>query len=287
MCQLRTVHHVTVGIVADMGEHSIDIGGDLPSFEMPPVLEVVLGLEFQPVADLGAIRLGQLAERWKDRYPVSRELPPLPASPPVGMPGEFPGVFVNMGAPAIRLWLMSANQDQLIQIQRDRLILNWRHPDTQLPYPRYDSLRPAFVDAYDDLRVFMAEKELGEIHPTSVEVSYVNEVVTDGQSPGLATILRGVASYDQRLGPPLVSRVMQVFTANSLPGNLAMLTLTADTQGRGPNSTLITLTYRSAIALGATPEDIMASMDFGHRDVVLGFTEATTESMHEMWGRFS
>lgn len=270
-----------------MGERSTEIVGDLPSFKRPPVVEVVLGLEFQPVANLGAIRLAQLAERWKDRYPVSRELPPLPASPPIGIPGEFPGVFVNVGAPAIRLWVMSTDESQLIQIQRDRLILNWRHSGTELSYPHYDSLRPDFVDAYSDLRVFIAEQKLGEIHPTSVEVSYVNEVLTDGQSLDLAVIMRGVASYDQHLGPPLAGRVMQIFTANSLPGSLAMLTLTADTQGRGPNSTLITLTYRSAIALGAAPEDVMASMDFGHRDVVVGFAEATTESMHEMWGRIS
>jgi uncharacterized protein (TIGR04255 family) len=270
-----------------MREHSTESAGDLPVFERPPVVEVVLGLEFQPVANLGAIGLGQLAERWKGRYPVSQELPPLPSSPPIGMPGEFPGVFVSVGAPAIRLWVMSTDRSQLIQIQRDRLILNWRHSGSELPYPHYDALRAEFVDAYNDLRIFLAERGLGAIQPTSVEVSYVNEVVTDGQPPDLAAILNGVASYNQRLAPPLASRVMQVFAANSLPGHLARLTLTADTQGRGPNSTLMTLTYRSAIALGATLEDIMASMDLGHRDVVLGFTEATTETMHETWGRTS
>jgi uncharacterized protein (TIGR04255 family) len=272
--------------MGDGSERSADIAGDLPAFGRPPVIEVVLGIEFQPVPNLGAIRLGQLAERWKDRYPVAQELPPLPASPPIGMPGEFPGVFVNVGAPAIRLWVMSTDQSQLIQIQRDRLILNWRHSGNESPYPHYNALRPHFADAYSDLRTFLAEHELGAIHPTSVEVSYVNEVVREGQSPDLAAILRGVASYNHHLGLPLASRVMQVFTANS-PENPATLTLTADTPGRKPNGTLITLTYRSAIALGAAQEDIMATMDLGHRDVVVGFTEATTESMHETWGRIS
>lgn len=259
----------------------------LPSFSQPPVVEVVLGFEFQPIAEFGAIKLAQLAATWKDRYPRVQELPPLPMNPPIGTPDQFPAMFVNIGAPAIRLWLFGpADDSQLLQIQRDRLILNWRRASDD-PYPHYDTLRPQFAQALTDLTRFVREQDLGGIQASAVEVSYVNEATAVGGESSLGGILRGVATADHHLGAPAASRFMQAHDARSPHDIPATLTLTADLPGRAPDSTLITLTYRGALPLDATQEDVMATMDVGHRDVVVGFAESTTDRMHQVWGRRS
>jgi uncharacterized protein (TIGR04255 family) len=268
---------------ADAGAEHVEV---LPTFDRPPVVEVVLGFEFQPVAEFGAVRLAQLAMLWQARYPVVQEQQPLPMSPPIGVPGQFPAMFVNIGAPAIRLWLLSEDGSLLLQLQRDRLILNWRHASSD-PYPHYDTLRPQFVRALRELTAFVREHGLGSIVGSAVEVSYVNEVVTESGLPSLSGILTAVSGQDHHLGMPVASRIIQAYNARSTGSGPAVLTLTADTQGRGPNSTLITLTYRAAVSLDATEEDVMGTMDLGHRDVLIGFAESTTDAMHTAWGRTS
>lgn len=272
--------------VTDAADHGAEHAKTLPTFDRPPVVEVVLGFEFQPVADFGAVRLAQVATLWQDRYPIVQEQQPLPMSPPIGVPGQFPTMFVNVGAPAIRLWLLGEDGSHLLQVQRDRLILNWRHASSD-PYPHYDTLRPQFVQALRELTAFVREHGLGSIVASAVEVSYVNEVVTANGLPSLSGILTAVSDHAHHLGWPVASRIIQAYNGRSTGSGPAVLTLTADTQGRGPNSTLITLTYRAAVPVDATEADVMSTMDLGHREVVIGFAESTTNAMHEVWGRTS
>lgn len=271
--------------VATIGRDGSDISPGLPSYTDPPVVEVVLGIEFETVANLGAIQLGRLAERWKDRYPIALEMQPL-APAPSGLASQFDGLFVNVGAPAIRLWVMTTDESRLVQVQRDRLILNWRRRPADRPYPRYDSLRPLFVEMYEDFQAFLIEGELAIPRPAVVEVSYVNDIATEGMRP-TPEILRGVSKYDHHLGAPAARRIVEEFSASGISDCEATLTVTTDSPAGAGGRTLITLTYRATVTHEAGLEDVLTLMDLGHRDVVLGFSETTTEAMHDHWRRTS
>lgn len=256
---------------------------DLPVFSAPPVVEALLGVEFQPIPRFGAVALAELATRWRSKYPRVVEQPLIPMSPPIGQPGHFPSLVVNLGAPGIRFWLLRADDDsRLLQMQRDRLILNWRR--TESDYPHYDILRPEVAEALGVLATYVDESFQTQPVPTAVEVSYVNEVAID-EPHILSRILRAGPVETHSLGLPQTERLSQVFAAKSIGDAPATLALNAEAPGREPGTALLTFTYRGAVPTRATEADILATMDIGHRHVVLGFDESTTDEMHEVWGR--
>ena len=51
--------------------------------------------------------------------------------------------------PAPRFWFVNESGNELVQVQRDRFIRNWRKTEGQPGYPSYDNLREAFADDWD------------------------------------------------------------------------------------------------------------------------------------------
>jgi uncharacterized protein (TIGR04255 family) len=51
--------------------------GSLPSFGKPPVIEVVCGVQFEPVEGLLAPHLGSFWDQIRSEFPRCREVPPL------------------------------------------------------------------------------------------------------------------------------------------------------------------------------------------------------------------
>ena len=49
----------------------------LPSFERPPLIEVVCGVQFNPPVGFGTVHLGRLHNAVADEYPEIEEQPPL------------------------------------------------------------------------------------------------------------------------------------------------------------------------------------------------------------------
>ena len=98
-------------------------GPALPSFERPPVVEVAVGVHFLQLPGLNTVALLRLAQMWVTRFPIVRE---QPASPPPGLP-VGPIIFqVQNALPPLRYWLLTDDESLLVQIQHDRLLLNWR-----------------------------------------------------------------------------------------------------------------------------------------------------------------
>ena len=56
------------------------------------------------------------------------------------------------------MWFVNADKTMVRQIQRDRLIQNWRRLKPDDAYPHYEKLRPSFVAAFNDLQHFCQER---------------------------------------------------------------------------------------------------------------------------------
>src|ERR1700678_2386835 len=98
---------------------------DGPTFQNPPVAEVALGLYFAAPLGLHAAQMGQLWDRWRDRYPKTEDHPPLPPvmqesfpAAPVGFAFQLTGAY-----PGVRVWYVSDSSDRVVQVQQDRLVL--------------------------------------------------------------------------------------------------------------------------------------------------------------------
>ena len=105
-----------------------------------------LGIQFRPLFGLRAVELAGLRERWRPSYPLVQELLPLP--PTIEAAGPAPVAFSLGPAFQSRLWFLDDRQAELVQLQHDRLTVNWRKSTEDTVYPRYAHLRQVFVDRF-------------------------------------------------------------------------------------------------------------------------------------------
>ena len=70
-------------------------------------------------------------------------------APPPVVEVEGPAVAfkVSEETETPRLWLMNEQGSQLLQLQQDRLVVNWRRLPSDIPYPHYESIREFLVEA--------------------------------------------------------------------------------------------------------------------------------------------
>jgi uncharacterized protein (TIGR04255 family) len=138
-------------------------------FEAPPVFEAVMGIEFGPLP-ISLTSLAGLHPKVATQYPGTNEAPALPPT----VIGARPGVInlnfgLTTGPPPVRLWFLTAAGDYLVQLQKDRLVLNWRKVEGGSDYPRYEAFRARFEDL---LQLFFEHLEslgVGPIVVTAVE----------------------------------------------------------------------------------------------------------------------
>ena len=144
-----------------------DRPSDLPDFGQPPVVEVALSVQFEPLAFIGR-HIAELWQSCRSQFPNWQDQPPI--APAFELFGE--------AVPDARAWLNAAQLRRAIfrnalgtelkQYQADRFVRNWTKAPDAPTYPRYESVLTPFAT---DLRVLIdfAEKEsLGALQRISV-----------------------------------------------------------------------------------------------------------------------
>lgn len=248
---------------------------DLPTFARPPVVEVVLGMMFKPL-QLGVLDLARLHEVWAADYPRIEEHPAIPTTMP-------PGLFIEMsGAPDLRLWFVSDSDGRLIQVQKDRVILNWRWSPQSGTYPRYEPLRDEFVKRLSEFEQFLKSTTAGPIEPVATEVTYINAIGTDSYT-NFHDALNFVTAPPERLSAPVEANVNLRFETSSLIGRDSNLIVSVHRDvTRDPAPLILQISSHAQLdGIGDFSESLNKSREL----VVTSFRDMTTEAMHERWGK--
>jgi uncharacterized protein (TIGR04255 family) len=266
-----------------------------PVFDRPPVEEVALGVYFNPIAALDSIRLGLLWERWRDRYPHVEEQPALPPLVPEAFDRPSLSQTIFFGQPAFpRVWYQSQGRDQLVQVQRDRLVHNWRHLAATQQYPHYDELRPRFEEDAADFFSYIAL--LGHELPPIVqaEVTYVNPIPVGDRGNGEA-LARLMAPWSGTMSDSFLPNPEDIALTlrYRIPGpdgkSAGRLYITAQpslrqsAEGRVDEIILLQLFARGA-PIGSGLAGALAFLDLGHDWLVRAFKSVTTPEFHHEWG---
>jgi len=152
--------------------HKVMSATKLPKFKKPPVVEAFCGISFQELYGLHAPQLGELWNAIRRDYPKIDTQPPIAPAPP---PNSSQQIIFQIGAPTqFRTWFMNDDNSILLQIQRDRLILNWRKSDDSSIYPSYTVLRRRFEKALNTFSTFIGKQNIGTLQLTGIEFGYVN-----------------------------------------------------------------------------------------------------------------
>jgi uncharacterized protein (TIGR04255 family) len=154
----------------------------LPEFDAPPLDEVVVGIQFQPVPAYQQIRAFEVWQLFRDQFPVVQELPPLNAQfETFGLPAAMAFPFnIFTGASHDRFWFLKEPGHQLIQFQQDRLLHNWRKLDVRdAEYPRFESIVDQFRKEMLLLQTYFGTLGNERLIVTQCELSYLNHIGLD------------------------------------------------------------------------------------------------------------
>lgn len=261
---------------------------ELPEFDNPPVAEVSIGVQFRPLVGLHGLALAPLRERWRTSYPTVEEQPALvPAIE--GAPSAMPQLQLSVGPlPPVRQLFLNESRTELVQVQPDRLLVNWRAGDPPADYPRYGHMRDSFERQFTDVAQFVAEENLGRLEITQAELSYINVFQTGRDDLGRADwFLKGWSgTAGHHLGEPEQLRVTLTFLVPGIgqPPVRLYMEISPAQKVSGEPVLFFTLTVRGNPG-GRSLSESLKFLDEAHEHLVRSFAELTEESMHEAWGR--
>jgi uncharacterized protein (TIGR04255 family) len=268
---------------------------DLPSFGKPPVIETVIGVQFDPIPNLTSAHFGWY---WRDflgkTWVRTQDAMALPDQ--IETFGEqtrrFP--FPSLSATLLpsdrspRIQFINENDDRVTQIQNTRFIYNWRKREAA--YPRFKDLYPEFTAGLSRFREFLRSASLGDATFNQWEVTYINHIekgetwktpedwhkVLPGllppsvKSPGVR-LERESGELVFEIVPERGRLYVQIGSGRSPEGGNELLALQLTARGPvNPNDSALNL--ESGIALG-------------HRVIVETFADVSSESAQKFWGR--
>jgi uncharacterized protein (TIGR04255 family) len=270
---------------------------DQPEFAKPPVTEVVLSVQFEPIQKLTGPQIGLVWTRFRSQFPRVEEHPPIARAFEVfGKPGpQQVNVQFELtdSLPMLRSWFLNDRGDQLIQVQQDRFIHNWRKVGDEDEYPRYKRLIASFTEELVEFGAFLKDEGIGDLALNQCEVTYVNHIIAgEGwEAPGelnkVLTVWSGTYS-DEFLSEPEDVRLAIRYTIpspdDSPLGRLHISAAPAFRMSDKKGVLVLTLTARCR-PLENGLEGVKKSLDLAHNWMVRGFASITTRNMHQIWER--
>ncbi len=263
-----------------------------PTFDNPPVIETVLGVQFEPLKGLTSGHVGWFWKELRDRnwtkFAETIALPdeferfePTPRAPAQMrfVPMPFPG----------RSQISSPDDGRMIQIQPSRFHYNWNRVGGE--YPRYRKVLEEFAHHFENFCRFVKQVKLGEVVPNQWELTYIDSipkgVLWENPSdwhkllPGLFSPLSHVGSVRlEAFGgvwqfeiPPQRGRLHVTINLAALESDPAPVLL-FQTTARGPISKEGGLTLQEGLNLG-------------HQATVDLFLGVISEKAQKAWGRKS
>ena len=272
-------------------------GAALPEFDRPPVTEVALSVQFEPLATWRAVHAGLYWGEIKDKYPLSETHPALPSAIE-----RFDGVFpqqtqsINLSmnifgdADIARFWFLTQDKTRLIQIQRDRLVINWRKVIGNETYPRYSNeIRPRLLEEWTRFSAFTQKQNLGDLKILQCEVTYINDIP---QGEGWTTLPEALALFSPWWGRGTdgwlpIPEAVNVAGSFRLPDDLGRLHFATQSLLRARDQKQV-VQFRLAgrgKPSGDDVDSIAAWMDLAREWVVRGFSDITSSTAHTLWGR--
>lgn len=263
----------------------------LPDYGNPPVVETVVGVQFQPLSGFTNAHLGAF---WQAlgiaEWPTVQDVPPLPRQEERFTPEAQWGKALRLQLtqnPASRLQIRNRDGNRTLQLQNGRMHLNWLGEGGDR-YPRYSQVRTEFDNLLTQLARFVDASQLGVLTPDQWEVTYVNKIRQGlWQTPADWNFFRplnGMPSIDGVIEP-------ESFTGEwhfVIPGERGRLHIhwqhARESDSDEDSHVLLTLTARGPI--GNETEfnsSVLAGIDLGRETIVRSFQCLMSDPANKEW----
>ena len=250
-------------------------------YQNPPINEIVCGIRFDSIKQLQSGHLGILWQKFMPDFPSTEDnsLMGLVSGEELREPNKFP---------LPRVWFIHKNKNELIQVQRNWFLHNWRKIRPNDEYPGYENTFKNFENYLSYFRAFLAEENLGSLVPKQYELTYI-DLVPKGQGwenlDDLAKIFPNLLSVtNQNI---LLNNVMGVNwqTILGLPNSLGQLmVLIRDGHRISDNQQLLQIEFK---ALSNQPYQPMQTwFETAHNAITQLFSNLVSEEIQEkFWGQ--
>lgn len=264
----------------------------LPEFDRPPLDEMAMGVQFDPLPNFHVVHFGLFWSQIRSEYPHTEDQAPLVSTVELAeiKPSANTVPVVAMGVPPLpRCWFLNETKTQLIQVQRDRFLRNWRQIDGNERYPHFPRLVQDFQRAWERFLTFASEQELGPVNVNQCELTYINNIDRGAGWSELGELDRVFPLLRPRepgkfLPPPETLSWQARYKMTEGRGRLHV-EMNPVFRGRDLKLVLsLNLTARGAPA-GGSLEQIAAWFDLAHEWIVRAFAELTGPEAHKLWGR--
>jgi len=148
----------------------------LPEYESPPVIEVVCGVMFAPIPAFTLPHLGRFWSRLPSEFTETAEVDPL--APAIEILGDQPAPFMlDVSVLRVpRVWFINQAGDQVVQVQRDRFLCNWRRVAPEHAYPRFDWVKGRFEERLGAFQEFVQASFATSPAIRQYELTYINHI---------------------------------------------------------------------------------------------------------------
>lgn len=273
------------------------------TYSSPPLVEVAMSVQFDPPKGMNLGHLGAFWVTQKELLPSVRVANPIAAArEDFGEQTQWrppPLQFALSSKPDCRLQMTSADDQWVGQVQRDRLVVNWRKRTGE--YPSFTATWIRFQQTWQSWEDFLSEFEFASLRPWLWELTYVNRITsgTLWKSPndwprlfpglwgsdfaaGSGIGLRGFqGQWIGASADPVARLYLDVKLGQSsdeLQQDTLILTLTA----RGP---IVAPENRAAGHDSSEANSIEHGMNWGHDLIVSTFDRISSELAKNTWGR--
>jgi uncharacterized protein (TIGR04255 family) len=242
--------------------------------------------------------LGMFREAVKGEFPNTEYQSRLPktfiVNTPAPLPGNFPPVFPQFVTQegSNRVWLVSADNSRLVQIQDDRFVFNWRRGTE--PYPQFEKVAELFWQYFDLYREIVAECD-SAVEPQMLELSYFNWLDEGSISQGDAILSSQYSrinwEHDElRFEGQVAATNYSIINGGVTTGRLQVQSANQIARVSRSTSTLekgaiLNLSYFYALPPGADDPTIDDQIFSGRSLIVNAFDQLTTEAAHTAWER--
>ncbi len=253
----------------------------LPEFVNPPVSEVAMSVQFEPIEGYTNAHSGLLWKQYEG-FPRMEEHAPLPRA----ASGSGSIEFTLTDKPRVRTWFINDEDTELVQVQQDRFARNWRKRGDR-EYPRYERVREGFLASWSVFKAFVERELQATPRVDRCELVYVNHIRAD--------------SFEANLEPHRVLNRLTPATGGFLPalqqwswfssynfshevqdGELRIQAAPGWIEEERLPIVVLTLVARGVPSDGSD-DALVRFFDSARQWIVKGFTEITTEEMHELW----
>ncbi len=268
---------------------------DLPSFDNPPVIETVIGVQFEQIPNLTSAHFGWywrefLGKSWVRTQETIALPDQLETFDEHARRFPFPILrpMISPSGPSPRIQFINETDDRVIQIQSTRFIYNWRRREAA--YPCFKGLYPEFTGMLSRFREFLKAASLGDATFNQWEITYINHIEKgeDWKTPeDWHKILPGLFPLPTHSSATRLERESGEIVFEIVPerGRLYVHVSSGKSQESGNELLALQLTARGPVTPSGPASSLEAGIELGHRVLVETFASIASASAQKLWGK--